>query len=134
MQSFLDPLDIEYIDTTKEPQTFKLIAPFHYVTQLGYTICVPAGFITDFASVPQSLWNILPPDGPYGKAAVVHDYLYRTGGKVDVSPAYAFTKAESDTIFLEAMAELGVAWWRRQIMYRAVQLFGSSSFKGVKNV
>lgn len=132
MQSFLDPLDLEYQDTTKEPQTFKVLQPFHYLTELGYTICVPAGFITDMASVPQVLWAILPPDGPYGKAAVVHDYLYRTGGRVDVSPAHAFSKAESDLIFYQAMGELGVSWWRRQIMYRAVQIFGGSSFKGEK--
>ncbi len=103
---------------------------FHYQTALGFTIIVPAGFITDMASIPQIFWNILPPDGPYGKAAVVHDYLYRTGGKVDVSPAHTFTKAEADNIFYEAMGELGVAGWRKWIMYQAVRLFGGSSFKG----
>lgn len=127
--AFTDPLQLEYIDNTKFPQTFKLLVPFHYQTTSGDTICVPAGFVTDMASVPRVFWNLCPPDGPWGKAAVIHDYLYRTGGKVDVSPSYVFTKAESDLIFHDAMLELGVPTWRAWVMYKAVSLFGSSSFK-----
>lgn len=43
-------------------------------------IRVPAGFVTDFASIPRAFWVVLPPTGKYGKAAVVHDYLYVMGG------------------------------------------------------
>lgn len=42
----------------------------------GETIAVPAGFITDFASVPRPLWAVFPKWGKYGNAAVIHDYLY----------------------------------------------------------
>ncbi|WP_139385602.1 DUF1353 domain-containing protein, partial [Salmonella enterica] len=37
---------------------------------------VPAGFVTDFASVPRIFWTILPSDGKYAKAAIIYDYLY----------------------------------------------------------
>ncbi len=37
---------------------------------------VPVGFVTDFASVPRLFWTLLPPDGLYWYAAVIHDYLY----------------------------------------------------------
>jgi len=78
-------------------------------------IKVPAGFITDFASIPKIFWSVLPPDGPYAKAAVVHDYCYRTG---------CYSKWKSDLIFLEGMRVLQVAKWKRRTMFTAVVLFG----------
>lgn len=39
-------------------------------------ITVPAGFVTDFASVPRIFWQFLPRDGRYTYPAIVHDYLY----------------------------------------------------------
>ena len=54
------------------------------------------------------LWNILPPTGPYGKAAVLHDWLYRTAGKA--------TRAQADRVLREAMEALGVGWWTRHAL------------------
>jgi len=79
------------------------------------TITVPAGFETDFASVPRAFWRIVPPWGEYSPAAVVHDYLYATA---------LLPRAGADWVFLELMTELGVPWWKRQAMYRAVRLGG----------
>lgn len=39
-------------------------------------VSVPPGFVTDFASIPRIFWSLLPPDGPYCYAAIIHDYLY----------------------------------------------------------
>ncbi len=79
-------------------------------------ITVPAGFITDFASVPWPFWSFIRPWGKWGKAAVLHDYLYqeRTG-------AYRST---ADKVFLNAMKLLGVTPWRRTLMYWGVRAFG----------
>jgi len=38
-------------------------------------IPIPAGFVTNFASVPRILWPILPPRGKYAPATIEHDYL-----------------------------------------------------------
>jgi hypothetical protein len=78
-------------------------------------IKVPIGFITDFASIPKVFWGILPPDGPYAKAAVIHDYCYRYG---------LYTRRRSDQIFLEGMEVLEVERWKRTTMYYAVRDFG----------
>lgn len=103
-------------------------------------ITVPAGFVTDFASIPRLFWRILPPWGSYNRAAVVHDFLYHT---------HYTTRAEADLIFLWLMKELDelrdeqeakqqrklrrVRRWarkrRRQIMYRAVRWFGGRSWR-----
>lgn len=117
---FLDPLILEYVDG----RSWKLVNDFDYHTDVyeHQPIRIPAGFLTDFASVPKVLWNLMPPTGRYGKAAVVHDYLYRTQGQA--------TKAEADSVFLEAMTALGVGWWTRNTMYQGVKRFGSHAYKG----
>ena len=107
-------LDLEFIDG----RNWRLLKAFPYHGErFGGT--VPKGFLTDFASVPKILWNLLPPTGEYGPAAVIHDYLYRTA---------RVTRADADWTFLEAMTRLGVPWLIRHAMYRAVRLFGASSY------
>lgn len=117
---FLEPLVLEFLDG----HNYKLISEFDYHTDVDPLVIVkvPKGFITDFASVPKILWNILPPTGQYGKAAVIHDYLYRT--------LYQATKDEADCVFLEAMKALGVGVLTRYTMYYAVRYFGGRSYKG----
>ncbi|EAO1688573.1 DUF1353 domain-containing protein [Salmonella enterica] len=80
---------------------------------------VPAGFVTDLASVPRIFWTLLPPDGKYAKAAIIHDYLYDNALR---------TKKEADLIFLDGMTVLGVPRWKRMIMYYAVRLFGKGMY------
>lgn len=82
-------------------------------------IDVPEGTKTDFASVPQWLWWLFPPDGDYTQAAVLHDFLYTM---------HKFTREESDNIFLGAMTVLGVAQWTRETMYYFVRKFGETAW------
>ena len=93
---------------------FRIVEPFVYRSHTK-VIVVPENFVTDFASVPRMLWALIPPWGMYGKAAVVHDFLYES---------HQFSRKISDEIFLEAMEELNVPLWKRRAMYRAVRLFG----------
>ncbi|EMQ9351071.1 DUF1353 domain-containing protein [Salmonella enterica] len=80
---------------------------------------VPAGFVTDLATVPRIFWTLLPPDGKYAKAAIIRDYLYDNALR---------TKKEADLIFLDGMTVLGVPRWKRTIMYYAVRLFGRGMY------
>jgi hypothetical protein len=116
--SFKSPLKLEYIDG----KHWLLIEGFSYHTEImGIgNIYVPAGFLTDFASIPRGLWNLFPPTGKYGKAAVIHDYLYRW---TDVD------RKTCDDIFMEGMEVLEVNWFSRRIIYRAVRLFGGAARK-----
>ncbi len=126
MSSFTTPLELDYLDGRK----WSLAREFDYVTNAGTVVHVPEGFITDFASIPRALWAALPPTGRYGKAAVVHDYLYVTAGKGDGT--LGFTKPQADSIFLEAMEVLGVPWLERHVMWLAVKAFGRGAFEGPK--
>lgn len=115
MSSFTTPL---VVSPMPDGRRWRLVFSFQYHLGTEYSndfISVPAGFVTDFASTPPPIWWLIPPWGKYGKAAIVHDYLYQTGQR---------TRLEADDIFKEAMTVLGVARWRIEVMYRAVRLFG----------
>ena len=133
--SFTTPLEIEYIGG----RSWKVTREFDYLVDFNdphSAIKVPAGFVTDFASVPEVLWDILPPTGKYGKAAVVHDYLYVMGGKIpcllcgpEESELFSpYTKAEADQVFYDAMKVLGVGQPERWRMWRTVKAFGKGNF------
>ncbi|WP_157353867.1 DUF1353 domain-containing protein [Aromatoleum toluclasticum] len=78
-------------------------------------IVVPAGFITDLASIPQILQNVIPVNGRHRAAAVLHDYLFVTQER---------TRRETDALFLRAMVASGVPSVQRYAMYAAVRLGG----------
>ena len=57
----------------------QLEAPYGYTDPEGRDWDVPAGMITDGASIPRVLWVIYPPfTGLYRQAAVIHDYYCET--------------------------------------------------------
>jgi hypothetical protein len=95
---------------------------------------VPPGFVTDFASVPRPVWFWIAPWGRHGRAAIVHDFLYRNGSVTDVAARQMRrpSKAEADRIFRDAMAVLDHAILggiRRSLMWAAVALFGKGAYK-----
>lgn len=84
----------------------------------GYII--PVGFVTDFASVPRSLWNILPPIGKHNRAALLHDYLYTEN---------IGSRKKADELFLAVMIEDGVSVFTAWIMYLGVRIGGSKAWR-----
>jgi len=119
MSSFTTPLFVEHLDG----KNWKVIESFIYhVGEKGSDniIIIPSGFVTDFASIPRFAWSIIGhPAGKYGKAAVVHDYLYRN--KIG-------SRKQADDVFLEAMDVLGVSKVKRYTMYYSVRAFGRGSW------
>lgn len=77
-------------------------------------ITIPAGYVTDFASVPKCLWSLLPPIGKHNEAALVHDYLY--DNKIG-------TRKRADDLFLAMMEDSNVHWLPRYVMYYGVRWF-----------
>jgi hypothetical protein len=88
--------------------------------QSGYdAVTVPAGFVTDFASIPRIFWSLLPPDGQYTYPAIVHDYLYWT---------QTGSKDAADSIFKFGMEDFGIAIPTIYAIYNAVHLFGRNAW------
>ena len=89
-------------------QTWKLLQPLVYQSdKLGRHVTVPAGFVTDYASVPRLPFAFWLAGDTAHEAAVVHDWLY-TSHEVD--------RATADAVFAEAMrvsdprAPAGLMW------------------------
>lgn len=122
MSTFTTPADLRMLEKYK----FELLADFEYhvgAYPSADVIRVPAGFVTDLASIPRVMWNLLPPHGRYAKAAIVHDYMYASASG---------PRAKADRIFFEAMRVLKVKMSVALLMYTAVRFFGRKHFGGAR--
>ena len=93
---------------------FALSGPLNYATSV-IRVHVPAGAETDLASIPRMLRHLLWLDGPYCRAAIVHDYLYGCG---------VCSRFLADAVLRQAMADLRVPVWCRILVFYSVRLFG----------
>lgn len=82
---------------------------------------VPAGYLTDGASVPRPFWWFIPPWGSYGQAAVLHDILSETRTLFKEEIPYDITRKEADVIFNSSLQAAEVNWFVRNLMYRFVR-------------
>jgi len=97
-------------------------------------IVVPPGFVTDLASVPRFVWSFYPPDGPWAKAAIIHDFLYFTRGtgewhdEVGITRERPYSREEADDILKEAMDDRRVGRWERFVIWASVRLGGAGGW------
>lgn len=97
-------------------RNMELKAPFSYIDPAGQRWDVPAGVITDGASVPQFFWVAFPPfTGSYRAAAVIHDYFCQTKAR---------SWSETHKAFYSASRAAGVSEAAAKAMYGAVYHFG----------
>ena len=97
------------------------------------SITVPSGFITDLASTPRILWNVIAPFD-VARAAIVHDLLYKairkyrwTKGLIEEDKELIKNaKVAADKVFLLAMKDASpkVSGWKIYSAWKAVDLFG----------
>ena len=104
------------------PRLVRTTGVVQYITDEGITHTVEIDFITDGGSIPPVAWPIIgsPFVGRYRKSVLIHDKLYATqrddeGNKI--------TRKYADKVFLDAMKDEGVSWWKRHTMYRVVRLY-----------
>lgn len=91
----------------------------HRIGETGQAVLVPSGFVTDFASIPRALWQVLPPHGRYSRAAILHDYLYWD---------QRCTREQADRIMLIAMGDSRVKPGMRRTIFRGVRLGGKAAW------
>jgi hypothetical protein len=112
---FLTTLDVRDIDDHQ----WQLLAPF-VVEVDGAVVRVPAGFVTDFASVPRLPVSFALFGNIGHRAAVVHDWLYSTGER---------PREEADAILKALLRAEGVGAFRANAMYAGVRMGGASHYK-----
>lgn len=112
------PLLVEEVEGKR---LWRLMRDVIYETSRKELIVSRAGRVTDYASIPKPFWSIWPPYDPrWGKAAVIHDELYKLKGRY---PGRTYTRRESDIVFLEAMNDLGAGYFIRHTMFNCVRVF-----------
>ena len=117
-----------FITTLKTDQTdhrtYKLLDDLVLADDDQRTIIVPAGFVTDFASI-QVLHNaflfvLFALVAGYGNyAATVHDWLYADG---------QLSRKEADAVLYRALRAEGVARWRAWLFWAGVRLGGGGHY------
>lgn len=126
MGRFLTPLQVtatgEYApDTRYGPGNplFRLDAPLVYEADDGTRYEVPAGYVTDLASIPQQFQQRAPQDSLAAAPGALHDYLYTS---------HAMPRAEADRLFRQGLREAGLPLGQRLAMWGAVRLFGQPAY------
>lgn len=82
------------------------------------TVCgwsIPAGHISDGATVPRILWPVIHPWGRWTHAAILHDYL------LTILPRW-----EADREFRLALVRTGTRTPLAWVMWAAVRVYGLS--------
>ena len=115
---FLSPLDCTLVDD--RDGLWRLDAPLAFFSEVaGQRIEVPAGFTTDFASVPRIPLVYMLYGDRNRKAATIHDYLYRH---------QIFDRATCDAVFREAMRADGEGFMVSFAMWFGVRLGGAFTY------
>jgi hypothetical protein len=99
----------------------------------GGLLIVRQGTITDYASSPRPFWGLVPPDGPWTWASVLHDGASQGDVRTPSGQRVHLVKHVTDHLFKEAMACPPcntVPGWLRWIMYRGVVAKGSGAYGG----
>lgn len=112
----LGGVDGEFDPTVTDGRRFTLSRPFRVVLpQYKYDFTVPAGFVTDFNSVPRGLWNFFAP-WECVAAGVTHDWLYQ-------HPA-GLWRAQVDLVHCHIMEACGESTAKARAAWLGIRLGG----------
>lgn len=125
---FTGPLRLEEIGY----ELWKIVTPFDFVDTDGTVVSIPAGFVTDLASVPPIARSIVPKIGYWSQAAVAHDigYAYHRAGKNET-----WTRKQVDKWFLHGILvkekeyEIPKADSKAKLLYAGVRMGGLASWE-----
>jgi hypothetical protein len=120
MSYFLTPLRAE-----KDGEVWTVIQPLVYESDVAQRIfLVPAGFVTDLASVPRLPLAFLLTGDTAHEAAVVHDFIYSRA---------PVPRDMADKVFKEAALVSGVPAWCANLMYLGIRLGGWAAWNDHRN-
>jgi hypothetical protein len=133
MSAFLTRLRVEILPPSEVTGTnlYRLTEPFVIDSNIVGRFEVPAGFVTNFASVPWIAYRYIHPEKPcicYPSAA--HDYGYAIGGLLP--DGRFFDRPVWDDVLEELMVIAGARWDERKVVRRAVGMFGGSHWVPAK--
>lgn len=110
-------------EAEKKKKWYRLDRELKYQYPDGSVCLIPAGFVTEGASIPKWLWSLVgsPFAGDYIEGAIIHDYLYWLALTKKQPKG---TRKEADGIFLQTMLYYGTSEREAKLKYWAVRMFG----------
>lgn len=103
----------------------------------GLFVLVPEGFVTDLASIPIGVRWLIPKAGKNAQAAVIHDHIYQSGTMLirvqESIKEVPVSRGIADAMMYQAMKALRVKSWRREMIYRGLQIGGWFAWNRARN-
>ena len=124
--------------------TESMVIWWHDQHRKKYTLVIPTGFLTDFASTPKWIHWWLPPWNPkYTPACLPHDFGYERNGNLTLwvedernglrTPmATKWSRLAIDQLMLAGMKSRNVGFFTEQSIYRAVRVGGGGAWKNAR--
>lgn len=120
---FLTKGVFSHVEGTKDLNLLR--TPLEYWSARYDTLLtVPAGFKTDFASIPRIFRSIVARSADQQEPATLHDYLYNKATKYK-----HLGRKQCDKLFLDALKDKKVGRLKRWAMYNAVRAGGWVGFR-----
>lgn len=100
-------------------QLWLLLCDLVYFSDVAGLVIVPAGFVTDLASVPR--WALSLIGETAHEASVPHDFAYNLG---------VMSRALADEMLYEACILAEIPKWKAKLIYAGVRLGGWAHYIG----
>jgi hypothetical protein len=109
----IESLDFTFLD---DGRSIRINTEYYFLLD-GKQMCIPAGWVSDGASIPRFLWCSLgsPFVGKHRAGCILHDFLYWSNYQ---------DRKFSDVCMYDMMRADGTAWVRASLIYRGVRMGG----------
>lgn len=71
-----NPVKISRVYGSNKVNRYVLLNEVSFYLSNGIVLTIEKGYTWDLSSVPRVFWVLLPPDGDFQIASLIHDYLY----------------------------------------------------------
>lgn len=106
---------------------WELTEDYLYPLGINTVITVPAGYITNFGTIPRWCYCLITP-AEMREAAVVHDFLCNENFTLDQAPIHpGIPRRVADAILFDHMRRIGIGYFRAYAVYLAVRGWAMST-------
>ena len=105
----------------------QFLEQFEVNSDIAGRFWVPKGFLSDGASIPKWMWNVLDPCDPEILfPSYAHDYLYAMCGQL---AGTQLTKDQCDRVIRELMLKCGAPRWKANGVYAGLNVGGGKAWR-----
>jgi len=113
-------IDVDIFQDETGNTLIRTLEPIEFVIDFQ-NVTIPAGFISDGASIPRALWCLLDPPVTASTLvpSIIHDYLYRY---------QICTREAADSMYDDLLRKNGYSAIKRWLVYKGLRWFGNKAW------